>query len=242
MLNEGNYVYYDDCIDDYYLPGKSWYGIRHHHHDGIFCGYDDNDMTFSVAAYDINWVFNLIKIPQNCYIEALSSSIGAGVIGNIHAYKIKQNDYKLDTKKICDGLKDYLNSDLERYPTDAEGIVKGVVVHDYLLMYIQKLKDGSIPHDRMDWRSLRPMWEQKRCMYNRIFAIEEENDWNHSLSESYKPIIDKANNARIMYALYHKKPKEKMLMAIENEIISIKDEEMAILSKLVECMSQSEKI
>ena len=28
----------------------------------------------------------------------------------------------------------------------------------------------------------------------------------------------------------------------ENEIISIKDEEMAILSKLVECMSQSEKI
>ena len=34
MLDENMYIYYNK-VDDFYLPGKSWYGTRHMHHDAV---------------------------------------------------------------------------------------------------------------------------------------------------------------------------------------------------------------
>ena len=34
MLDDGYYVYFNG-VDDFYMPGKSWYGIRHMNHNGI---------------------------------------------------------------------------------------------------------------------------------------------------------------------------------------------------------------
>ena len=46
MMDQGFYIYFNG-IDDFYMPGKCWYGIRHMPHTGIICGYDDNDQTYS---------------------------------------------------------------------------------------------------------------------------------------------------------------------------------------------------
>ena len=45
MIDDGMYIYFHG-VDDFYLPEKSWYGTRHMNHDGIICGYDDNDSNF----------------------------------------------------------------------------------------------------------------------------------------------------------------------------------------------------
>ena len=53
MIDKGYYIYFG-AIDDYYMKGKNGYHIRHFMHDGMICGYDQNEMTYSVYAYDFH--------------------------------------------------------------------------------------------------------------------------------------------------------------------------------------------
>ena len=233
MLDDGMYIFYYG-VDDFYLPGKSWYGTRHMHHDGIICGYDDNDETISIAAHDINWVYNLIRIPQKCFLEALNSSLEAKQYGNMTAYKIRENTVvELNESEMLKYLKEYMDSSFEKYPIEIEGTVKGIIVHDYLAMYIDKLKDGSIPYEKMDWRALRPVWEHKKCMLDRIKAVENKNGWSNELSERYAPVVEKANRIRMMYAMYHKNHNDKLLDKIRDGLLELVDSDREIVGEFI---------
>ena len=233
MLDDGMYIFYNR-VDDFYLPGKSWYGTRHLHHDGIICGYDDNDETISIAAHDINWVYNLIRVPQKCFLEALRSSLEAKQYGNMIAYKIKENTVaKINEGEMLKYLREYLDSSFEKYPTDEDGPVLGTAVHDYLAMYIDKLKDGSIPYEKMDWRALRPIWEHKKCMLERIKAVEKKNGWTDELSTHYIPIVEKANCIRMMYAMYHKNHNDKLLDKIRDGLLDVAKNDRALVEEFI---------
>ena len=233
MLDDGMYIFYNR-VDDFYLPGKSWYGTRHMHHDGIICGYDDNDETISIAAHDINWVYNLIRMPQKCFQEALRSSLEAKQYGNMIAYKIKENTVaEINEAEMLKFLREYLDSSFEKYPTDEDGPVLGTVVHDYLAMYIDKLKDGSIPYEKMDWRALRPVWEHKKCMLERIKAVEKKNGWTDELSLRYTPIVEKANRVRMMYAMYHKNHNDKLLDKIRDSLLDVAKNDKALVEEFI---------
>ena len=233
MLEDRMYILYDG-VDDFYLPGKSWYGTRHMHHTGIICGYDDSDETISIAAHDINWVYNLIRVPQKCFLEALKSSLNAKEYGNMIAYKIKENTVaEIKENEMLKNLKEYLNSSFEKYRIDNEGKVRGTVVHDYLAMYIDKLNDGSIPYEKMDWRALRPVWEHKKCMLDRINAVEKKNGWSNELSKSYEHIVEKANLIRIMYAMYHKNHNNKLLNKIRDGLLELSKHERVLVEEFI---------
>ena len=233
MLDEGMYILYDN-VDDFYLPGKSWYGTRHMHHTGIICGYDDNDETISIAAHDINWVYNMIRVPQKCFLEALKSSLDAKQYGNMTAYKIKENTVvEINEKEMLKFLKEYTNSSFERYPLDGSGQVSGTIVHEYLAMYIDKLNDGSIPYEKMDWRALRPVWEHKKCMLDRIKAVEKKNGWTNELSERYLPIVEKANRIRMMYAMYHKNHNNKLLNKIRDGLLELSKNDRCLVEEFI---------
>ena len=74
------------------------------------------------------------------------------------------------------------------------GIVNGIVVYDYISIYLDKLADGSIPHERRDRRIFRLIWEHKKCMCGRIRAIEEKCKWDSSLSTAYNEVVVLADN------------------------------------------------
>ena len=233
MLNDGMYVFYHS-VDDFYLPGKSWYGISHIHHDGIICGYDDNDHTISIAAYDINWVYNLIRVPQNCFLEALSASLEKRQYGDMIAYRVKPNTVsEINEGEMLKFLREYMDSDLKKYPTDKDDEVRGIVVHNYLAMYIDKLKDGSIPYDKMDWRALRPVWEHKKCMLERIKAVENKNEMSNALSQRYANVVSKADKIRIMYAMYHKNHNNKLLDKIRDGLLELAQSDKELVGELI---------
>ena len=241
MIDEGFYVYYVK-VDDFYIPGKSWYGTRHMHHNGIICGYDDEDGTISIAAYNINWVFSLIRIPQKAFIEALESSLEAGEYGTITAYKIKDNTVaEINEGEMLKFLREYMDSSFEKYPIDEEGEVRGCVVHDYLAMYIDKLKDGSIPYEKMDWLALRPVWEHKKCMLDRIKAVEDKNGWGDDLSTRYLPVVEKANRIRIMYAMYHKNHNDTLLDKLHDGLLDISKNDKELVSEFITKLEKCEK-
>mgnify|MGYP003291408286 CR=1 FL=1 len=239
MLNDKLYIYYNR-VDDFYLPGKSWYGTRHIYHDGVICGYDDNDGTLSIAAYDINWLYSLIRIPQEAFIKGMQSAFEVEQYGTFTGYKIRNNVViDLEEKKIINNIKEYLESDFKAYPTDVEGGVRGAVVHDYLCIYLKKIIDGSVPYEKMDWRVLRPVWEHKKCMLERIRAVEIKNAWDKYLGDAYMPIVEKANYIRMMYALYHRRRKDSILSGVIKELMELKNEEKQILAQFVERMETS---
>ena len=233
MLDEGYYVYFTG-VDDFYIPGKSWYGIRHMAHDGILCGYDDDDRTFSIASYDINWVFNLFLTPQECFIEGINACYSNKQYGAITAYKLKPNTtVNLDLNMILRNVKQYMDVTIDKVPLDQDGPVSGIAVHDLLAMYIDKLKDGSIPSDKMDWRAIRPVWEHKRCMLDRIKAVEGKKEWDSELSDRYAPLVDEANRVRGMYAMYHKNQKAVLLDRIKNGLLGLREKEFDILQAFI---------
>ena len=233
MLEERMYILYDG-VDDFYLPGKSWYGTRHMHHTGIICGYDDNDETISIIAHDINWVYNMIRVPQKCFLEALRSSLDSKIYKNMTAYQIKDNTVvRINENEMLKFLKEYINSSFEKYPIDGSGQVSGIIVHDYLAMYIDKLNDGSIPYEKMDWRALRPVWEHKKCMLDRIKAVENKKGWSNELSERYLPIVERANCIRMMYAMYHKNHNNKLLDKIRDGLLQLSKDDRILVEDFI---------
>ena len=63
FINNGYYVFYWG-IDDYYLEGKSFYKERHFNHDGLICGYDQNNKTYQIYAYDQKWIYRQFDVKQ----------------------------------------------------------------------------------------------------------------------------------------------------------------------------------
>ena len=239
MLNEGFYVLFNG-IDDYYIPGKCWYGIRHMSHDGVICGYDESDSTFSIAVYDINWLFNLIRVPQDCLMEGIGACLKNKQYGNLTAFKVRENTtVNLDEKLILHNLKEYVSQTVDKFPLDQQGMVEGIAVQDFLAMYMDKLKDGSIPAEKVDWRAIRPVWEHKKCMLDRIKAIEAKNNWEPELSTEYATLVEDSNLARMMLAMFHKNQKMTLLDKMKNIILSCKDKEEKLLNDLIKRMEDA---
>lgn len=232
MLDEGFYIYFGG-VDDYFLPGKSWYGIRHMSHDGILCGYDDNDGTYSVAAYDSDWVFRLIRIPQDCFREGLESGISQGWNGNLFAYRMRNGEIQPDEKQMLRYLKAHVDADMDHFPLTERGNVEGIAVQGFLALYIEKLMDGSIPADKMDWRVLRPVWEHKKCMLDRLILLETLHGWEPEFSSRYRPLVDAANRNRMMYAVYHKNRRPELLENVRKGLLDGKEQERAILCDFI---------
>ncbi len=199
MLDEGYYVAFAG-IDDFYIKGKSFYQERHFSHDGMITGYDDEN--FTMAAYDQRWIFRTFQTPQSGFVEGLEAMCAQGEFAGITAVKAKDDEQILDLNQIRDQLKKYLKADLEEYPVDCAETAKGMIVYDYICMYLDKLNDGSIPYERKDRRIFRMIWEHKKCMLKRIAAVEKECGWSSTLSDAYEEVVNKANKARMIYAKF----------------------------------------
>ncbi len=232
IIDDGFYAYISN-LDDYYLPGKSWYGTKHMSHDGTICGYNDTNGTYEVAAYDMNWNYRLIAIPQESYTESLIYSLEQNLNPTIIAIKAKDTLIKLDVKGISEKLTKYLKSDFTLFPKEKSGRVSGIVVHDYLSMYFEKIIDNSIAYENIDWRPMRAIWEFRVCMLRRIQAIEKELNLDSTLSSQYAPILEETNRLRMLYAVYTKKRKDALLLSVKNGVLSLKDQEQTVLENLI---------
>lgn len=234
LINEKIYVFISG-IDDYCVKNKCWYQKRHFRHNGLIVGYDDTDDTFICMGYNENWVYTTFKTPQKCIEDGYISAILGGrdyfcLTGLKHTWKT----IELDTALISKNLKEYLDSDIEKYPVNQKGMAYGVVAYDYIIMYLEKLMSKEIEHQHLDRRIFRMLWEHKRCMLLRIQAIEKKYGWNNSLSEKYEPIVTKANTIRNMYAMHCQTFSISLLKRIIKIIPEIKKTEIEILKELTQ--------
>ena len=232
FLDAGYYVYFHG-VDDYYLENKSFYGERHYDHDGIIFGYDQEKKTYNIYAYDSNWVCNKLVVSQKSFSKGREAMFSEGSYGNIFGIKPMDDNIEFDVQKALDGIEEYLDSSLEKYPPAPSGMVYGIVVQEYLVMYFDKLIDGFIPHDKMDWRVMRLLWEHKKLMLARIKKIEQTLNFPNSFSTKYEAIEKEVNALRMSYATYSLRKRDKILVNICERLKVLSVEEKEILKALL---------
>ncbi len=242
MLEEDFYVYFTG-VDDFYVKGKSWYRERHFEHDGMICGYDDEKKTYDLFAYDQNWRYRVFTTPQSCFHRGLRARIRERCYGCLIAVKAVPGQVELDCEALLANLKDYLHSDLERYKPEEDGDVFGLVVHDYLGMYLDRIRTRQAPYERIDRRIFRLLWEHKKCMLDRIRAVEAKYGWTAELSQEYARIEQIAHFLLMLYARYLQRREDDLLLgSLAANLRDIKEAEASVLSRLAAAMEDEQKI
>lgn len=228
MLDDGYYVAFSG-VDDYYVKGKSWYQEQHFNHDGLIVGYDDDNETLTIAAYDQRWIFTVFNTPQECFMEGLQALCEQSSYGMIHAVRAKDEVQELNFRTIYAAVKEYLSSDIDKYPLTDSGAANGIVVYDYIIMYLDKLMDGSIPYEHRDRRIFRLIWEHKKCMLGRIRAVEEKCKWDNLLSTAYNEVVTMADKMRFIYSKFVIKYSSKDIENIQICLMKMKKLESQLL-------------
>ncbi len=234
MLDKDFYVAFRG-IDDYYIPGKSWYGRRHFDHDGLICGYDDENGTYAMMAYDEKWMLRLFHTPQRAFEAGMESMIrDYYIMGEVEAVKVRDVTTKLDISGIKAGLIEYLGTNPVTDPIGKNTAPQGTVVHTYLCMYLDLLYAGEIPYEKADYRIMRLLWEHKNCMHMRIAAVEDALALDSTLGSAYIEVTDSAGRLRTIYGKYCMRRKDELLLSVKRQIQEMQRQETEILKRLVE--------
>lgn len=241
MLDDGFYVAFGG-VDDYYVKGKSWYHKRHFDHDGLICGYNQEEKTYSIYAYDQSWRYRVFKTTQRSFDEGRKAQFRKSSYGSIYALKPKKEQVELDPDMIYSRMKEYLGHPTNEITPRKEGRVYGVAVQDYIGIYLNKLIDGSTPYEKIDRRIFRMIWEHKKVMYKRLIAVENKLQLNHDISEQYKPLIKEADDMRMLYAAHRIKRRDAVLPVIQNKLSVVNATEMRLLAMFLEQLEKAHKL
>lgn len=228
LIDEGFYVYYDG-VDDYYLKGKTFYKEKHFKNDGMICGYDDRKKTYSVYAYDSNWEYRVFEISQKAFEKGRVSKYIKNDYAFITGLRPKTNHVNFSPWMVIRCIKRYLLSDFNMYPTCITEDAYGIIVHEYLKMYLDKLLDKSIPKELMDRKGFVQLFEHKNLMLKRILKMEEELNMGNEFSEKYAPIVALTEKIRVQYEKYRLRDQTELLNEIKNSITEICEKEKIIL-------------
>lgn len=199
-INDDRYVYFCGA-DDYFIREKSNFGKAHMSHDGLIYGCDGQTEELFVLAYNKDWVCKSFTVSFGSFRDSLHNILdGANKWYGFFSYiKAKKDRIPIDLFAIRNSLREYLDSDLKKYPYESPGKKSGMVVYDYLRLLFGLACDGYFP-DGPDRRLMRVLWEHKKCMRDRIKAVSGLIGTSESLCSDYEKAVEAANRARMIFA------------------------------------------
>lgn len=235
MLDDGFYVYYT-VIDDYFIQGKFGYKKWHFFHDGLICGYDQNEKTYSIFAYDEKDHYTVFKTPQSGFEAGRRyvKKYGGGVVGALCAIRPLDIQYELEPSTIKDNLKEYLRFTFKHFTLEPGENGYGIAVHHYLILYLQRIIDGKLPKGYLDKRAFKMIFEHKAVMLECLQALENKLHWDTDLSEQYKEILKIAERLWLRCLYYEKTQRESVLRDMCDILSQIETDEEVILSQAVQ--------
>lgn len=239
MIDDGYYVCFN-MIDPYYVEGMLWYGERHTFHDGIICGYDDNDQTLTLAGYNSRWRYGCFKTTQQGFIKGLAAGKEMGGYDGFIGIKARDDQIALDIAIIAKNLEEYLTPDPYGYFFEGPQFVNGIITHDYLRLYLQLILEGEIAYVQKDRRFMRLIFEHKKCMADRIVAVEQKLNLSPTWSSRYSEVTQSAERAHTLYVTYRLKQKDDLLREIQKELIFMKAKEEEILPDFLKALKMTQ--
>ena len=170
-----------------------YYHEKHFDHDGCICGYDPEKKLYCIYAYDKNWIYQKFWTPRESFENGRKAQFKENKYGKLFGIKPTSDQIPFSSDLALGKIQAYLSSTLEKNPESGEGCVYGTAVLNYVVKYLDKLCDGSIPYEKMDRRIFRMIWEHKKALLECIRLIEDELSMDHTNSNSYIKIVEEAN-------------------------------------------------
>ena len=224
MIDNGYYVLYDG-VDDYYLEGKPGYGTYHYSHDGMITGYDEEDKSFYISAYSKNNKYENFKVSSRSLSEGMEYMLNLGEEGLLYACKPMPYIIDLDLCRIKRELERYL--DLS-YTSD-ETCVQGLAIYSFLELYFDET-------NHIDIRQMRLFWEHKKCMLDRLLAIEETLKLSNDYSEEYKEVPDTSRKVMLLCEKFNMTSDRSIIPRIIENINKLKCSEYSVINKLIKAI------
>lgn len=232
LIDDGFYVVFGG-VDDFFVEGKTWYKKRHFNHDGLICGYDRDEKTYSLYAYDENWLYRRFKTPQKGFNDGRQAMFQRGYYEAFCGIRPKKDPVLFEPEKAVEKIREHLNFSFDDVPADEDGIVKGNIVHDYIAMYLDKLIQNEFSYEKTDRRVFRMIYEHKAALQKSIRKIEKAADLDNETSGSFDKIVRKTDEMRLLYASYCMKKRESALPLLKKRLLTLKEEEGKTLSEFL---------
>lgn len=191
MIDKGYYIYFG-AIDDYYMQGKDGYHKYHFMHDGMICGYDQKNKTYSVYAYDKEMQYRVFQMPQVCFERARKSTEKMGACGFLTAMKPMQEKVEFDPYLVKTRLQEYMDPHLIDNNLKVNSTAFGIITQKYLIKYIDDILYNEYNISFLDLKSFKIIMEHKVFMYERIKKIEEYFHMDNTVSNGYKTVMTDA--------------------------------------------------
>ena len=166
-LADGWYAYL--VVDEYHVPEREPYQVRHRPHDILVHGFADvpgsGDGTFDVLGYDQHLKFRSCRIPQAALLAGHHALDERGVPDTpVLFYRLRaEADHELDAGLVAQTIGEYLDgADTSRHfrmlrnPWDR---AYGVATYPLLAGYLKGYAAGELGYDI---RHLQVLWEHKR--------------------------------------------------------------------------------
>lgn len=231
MLDAGYYVLFDH-VDDYFIEGKSFYGTRHFYHDGLILGYDGEAETLTLAAYDSRWNYGVWQTPAQNFFHGVLAAAQSQEHPRFIAARTGSSPVALDLSLIAESFRSYLEP--ASVSENGRTRVSGLSVYEALIRYLEMLAQARIPHEKMDWRVMRLLWEHKKCVLGCLCDAENALSLGNGTSGAYRAVVQRCHLLRLEYAMYHEKEKESLLASMIRKLREVRETEELLLRAFAE--------
>ena len=224
-IQTGYYLY--AYTNEYYIPRRMAYQKYNNDHDICIFGYNDDEFYTLGYNKDKNYVDDVVKFDD---FKKSDPTL-------IFLFKLKKtNNYVLNLSQIYDLLNDYVfpskkSSLYGVWMPNCHAKYWGGNAYKYFEDYFQTLGNHQT---NIDLRGFQLLLEHKQCMYERLIFLKEHCalQLNNQI-DSFKAIVDLAQQLKFQFIKYSMKGETSMLPPILKSICSLREKESVILIEVL---------
>lgn len=229
MLNKGYYL--SATVNEFYIPTRTFYGVKDFYHDILIYGYDIQKKVFNTAGYDESGYFKIMECDMDIALKSMAECL---VVKKerpfFHFFKPKYKETHFDLFIVKNSLNHYLSATpLERRSYDG---YYGIGAYENLIrLFSEAYKENKY------WReaSFSMLLEHKIMMKNRIEYIQGLGvDLPPFLLEEASNIVARAKVIELQYLKLKLTRKEDTYLGIIDKIEFLAEKEEKMLSCLLQ--------
>lgn len=234
----GNSWYIIGYFDEYYIPVKESYRVRHFRHTMMIYGYDDQERIFFAIGYTKDRKYKPHTLTYDEYLNAIkwyvdnnSEEHKSFDIDKVEFEAIKINPkYKFifDLKEVYISIRDYINSVNTKNRTQ-KNLIYGIDCENEFKNYIII---SGYDDQYLDERYSRFFMELKEVMVRRLEFLAHEKVISPELVELYSEISNMQRLVHLLFLKFNLTCKTDLLDHIVDKINVIIRLEREILPKI----------
>ncbi len=238
-LQSGYYVHL--YLDEFFVPGRSPFGVYHVPHDILISGYDDEIASFEVAGFDEQGFYKQTKLTYQQFYDATANASQFAESHNplllLRLNSDARPDFSLAT--ITHWLTAYLHAEDScgrcAAVASEDALAYGLDVYEALCAYLQC---GPEQHLQLETRPFQILLERSRLMQQRLLYLQEHSylDNAQQYMQAYKELEKSSQTVRNGVIKYQLTGIERLLQRMQDQLLAMRTKEREIIQELLQVL------